>query len=96
MSLLRVKGDIVSAQLEWEPPVEGEGRGRITEYEIRYRQQNSENYLGIMRVSRETTSHRVTGLLPSNSYVFEVKPHIELLSGALSQKTVTTNMIGIV
>ena len=74
--------------------MEGEGRGHITEYEIRYRQQNSENYLGIIRVNNETKSHRVTGLLPGNSYVFDIKPHISSLSGDLSQKTVTTNMIG--
>lgn len=94
VSLLRVQEDILSVQLEWEPPMDGEGRGYVTEYEIRYRRESSSNYLNIDRVSGETMSYRVTGLLPGDKYVFEVIPSIELLSGPERTATTSTNMIG--
>ena len=76
--------------VNWDPPQQGVGH--ITEYEIRYSLGTS--LLGFKQVSGELSSYRVTGLLPSTEYQFEIRAFIESLVGPPEQVRGTTNEIG--
>ena len=90
MSSLTTAPDIISVVVNWDPPQQGVGH--ITEYEIRYSLGTS--LLGLKQVSGELSSYRVTGLLPSIEYQFEIRAFIESLVGPPEQVTGTTNEIG--
>jgi len=89
---LEVIPDIVSVVVTWEPPTDG--RDSITRYELSYGLSNSENFINSVRLSRSTTSYRVTGLAPSTAYMFVATPSTSAGVGPRQRVVSTTCPIG--
>ena len=84
--------DIVSVMLSWEPPISG--RGTITRYVVDHGFANSEHLIASVVLSGNTTSYRVTGLIPETAYRFTVTPFTSAGEGPQRRLNGTTLSIG--
>ena len=93
MTALRVSPDITSIVVSWEPPVEGEGRGLVTQYQVCYQPIGA--FFSNCDFERDLVQRfRLTNLQPETSYVVRVRAHIERREGPVEQEMVTTKPIG--
>ena len=88
-----VTPDITSVAISWEPPVEGEGRGLVTHYQVCY-QPSGAPFTNCAFERDLFLRFRLTNLQPETRYVVLVSALIEGLEGPVEQKMVTTRRIG--
>ena len=84
--------DIVSVLLSWEPPING--RGTITQYVVDHGLADSEHLIASVPLSGNTTSYRVTQLIPETAYRFIVTPSTSAGEGPQRCLNGTTLSIG--
>ena len=84
--------DIVSVLLSWEPPING--RGTVTQYTVAHGLADTQNLIASRALSGNTTSYRVTRLIPETAYRFAVTPSTSAGEGPPQRLTRTTQTIG--
>ena len=87
--------DIISITVSWEPPVSGEGRGHISQYEVCYRPVGSTfSPLCATLIGEDIKRYRIQGLQVENAYSITVQAFIESLAGPIQVIVARTSSIG--
>ena len=78
--------------LSWDPPINA--RGTITQYVVDHGLADSEHLIASEGLSGNTTSYRVTQLIPETAYRFTVTPYTSAGEGPQQRLNGTTLSIG--